>query len=420
MNVLKSFLGCWSFKEKSAVSCVLIGTLSVSVEKRAYSMRISTEFRGHCSVLTVERPKATFDVFKHGSLHVKVGRKAFRVGTQSLSVQVLEYGGCSVRVQYLPGKKKLSEEDFAFLLLIGRGTFGKVVLVQHKRTERMYACKIIKKTKSKDSLEKIVNEKNILTQVHSPFLIHLLASFQTDTSVFLILPYIEGGELFHHLQESKAFSEESAVFYFCELLLAVEYLHKHQIIYRDIKPENILLDREGHVVLCDFGMSTQSPMAVTYCGTPEYIAPEILRNEEYGKAVDCYTLGVLLYEMVCGHPPFSLGEEEDPEDLENRILFSEVFYPESMSPLLRDLLSLLLSKTPEKRPLSEEVKRHPFFAHINWEKVERKEYAPPIVPEEQQREYSNDLLDTEQHTEHQNDTYQGILTEFTYCPDDWE
>ncbi|OAG31883.1 serum/glucocorticoid-regulated kinase 2 [Nematocida displodere] len=405
-------------KKKPSVPTVVIGAVTVTLTRTVCSQEVHIEFRGHAATLSAQNPRTFFDVFEHGTLYIRVGRKREKIKTATMAAsEALACGGAAFTLEFSARKKKLGLEDFQFLRLIGKGTFGKVILVKHIRTERLYACKIIKKTVSHDSIEKMVNEKNILSQIHSPFLIHLLASFQTEDKVFLILPYIEGGELFHHLEEHKAFSEDVARFYFCELLLAVAYLHQNKIIYRDIKPENVLLDKTGHIVLCDFGMSTQSALATTYCGTPEYIAPEIIRNEAYDESVDYYTLGVLLYEMVCGSPPFFLLEGEDAGDLENRILFSAIEYPQALSAEIKSLLALLMHRVPARRPRPEQIKKHAFFGGIDWDRVQRREYLPEILPpapELKEGAIPTDSMDTPY------DTYQGILPGFTYCQEDWD
>jgi len=416
MNRIKKILKYILGTKSTQVPNALIGTIIVTMTKRRCNSRVHVEYRGHKAVLVTDAPTSTFDVFKHGNILVKIGNKRHKVNTKEiLNEVVVEHAGNEVKIRYRQEKKKLTPDDFVFVRVIGKGTYGKVVLAKYKNTGRMYACKIIKKTNKEESIEKLINEKNILTQVSSPFVIHLLASFQTQTAVYLILPYIEGGELFQHLQDNGQFSEEAARIYICELVTAVAYLHENGIIYRDIKPENILLDRDGHIVLCDFGMCTKSLVASTYCGTSEYIAPEIIRNERYTESVDYYTIGVLLYEMVCGNPPFVLGEDESPDDLENRVLFSEVSYPEHVSDELRSLLGALLSKMPNRRPTIDKIMAHAFFAGIDWEKVKRKEYAPAIVPGEMAEE--DESIDT---AENQNSTYEGMLTGFTYCPDDWD
>jgi len=416
MEKLKKLVGWLRGGERSSISGALIGALNVKLVRKGEFGEAFLSFRGHSAVLTQESPFSSFDIFKHGTVYIKIGKKRQKFKTKNFKDNFcFNCNGTLIEIGVREEKKKLSEEDFYFVKLIEKGTFGQVVLAMYKKSGRMYACKIIRKEKSKNSLEKIINEKNILTQIKSPFLIHLLASFQTHDSFYLVLPYIEGGELFHYLKWYKKFSEETARVYICELLLAVDYLHQNGIIYRDIKPENILLDKDGHAVLCDFGMSIRNTTAITHCGTPEYIAPEIIRQESYDESVDYYTLGVLLYEMACGFPPFSMSEGDDAGDLENKILFSEISYPEHVSPPLKGLIGLLLDKVPSKRPKYSDLIGHPFFSDIDWEKIKRKEIQAPIVPisviaQEESQEQK----------EKPSEANQDALTNFTYCPDDWE
>lgn len=414
MGALAGFLKSLFFRRKS-VPAEVLGSILVSLSKTS-GAKVKAEFKGHTDTLSLPHPTCVFDLFKHGLLLIYIGGKCIRVPTKELNLeQVIESKGVSITVRYTPSKKKLTVDDFLILRVLGRGSFGKVVLAKHRKTERLYACKIIKKTQFK-GVDKITNEKNILAQISFPFLIHLLAAFQTQDRVYLILPYIEGGELFHHLHKENTFPEEIVRVYVAEIITAVDHLHRNGIIYRDIKPENILLDREGHIVLCDFGLSIKNVCATTYCGTPEYIAPEIIREDKYTEAVDYYTIGVLLYEMLCGSPPFTLAEGEDKEDLESKILFSEAAYPEPLSEAARSLISALLRKTPASRPRVAEIKAHPFFREIDWGRVERKEYTPKYVPaaEEEKEETVSDSLG------HQNDTYNGSIPGFTYYTEEWE
>ncbi|KAI5181905.1 serum/glucocorticoid-regulated kinase 2 [Nematocida sp. AWRm80] len=415
MKAFKSFFKCFT-RKKESISNVILGTITITLIRMVKNKQIRVEYSGHKSILTPTLPRSTFDVFKHGTALIRIGSRRTKIKTEKIgNGMTIEENGTEIKIEYSASKKKLTPEDFLFLSLIGRGAFGRVILVKHKTTARLYACKIIRKTKSQETLDKMINERNILTQVHSPFLIHLLAAFQTEDKVYLILPYIEGGELFNLLEEKKTFSEEEARFYLSELLLAVEYLHSNKIIYRDIKPENILLDRDGHIVLCDFGMSIQNTMASSYCGTPEYIAPEIIKNESYNESVDYYTLGVLLFEMVTGQPPFTMQEGDDLDDLENKILFTQPEFPSKLSPAIVSLLKDLLQKTPSKRPNIQSIKNHPFFNGIEWERVERKEYYPRTLPSLP----GPDMQDTPETLDTPNDSYQGFLPGFTYCAEEW-
>lgn len=206
---------------------------------------------------------------------------------------------------------KVGPESFEIIKVIGRGNFGKVCLVRKTGTDQLYAMKILKKAyvEEKKQIAHTKTERNVLASAKCPFIVKLCYAFQTPAKLYLVLEYMNGGELFFHLSKETAFSEIKARFYVGEILIALNYLHSNGIMYRDLKPENILLDEEGHIRLTDFGLSKSGvnvdrPNANTFCGTPEYLAPEILRCDEYDKAVDYWSLGAVLYYMLSGAPPF--------------------------------------------------------------------------------------------------------------------
>lgn len=286
-------------------------------------------------------------------------------------------------------QRKASLEDFNLLKVIGKGSFGKVMLARHKQTGKVYAVKVInKKTiKQRDEVKHIMAERNVLMQnVKHPFLVGLRYSFQTPEKLYFVLDYVNGGELFFHLQRDKRFSEQRARFYAAEIVSALEYLHKMDIIYRDLKPENILLDAEGHVALTDFGLAKEGvevgDTTSTFCGTPEYLAPEVLRKQEYGMAVDWWCLGAVLYEMIVGLPPFY---SRDCTEMYDRILHDKLRFPPHVSEAAKSVISELLVRDPKKRlgagkDDAEAVMKHPFFESIDWERLYNKEYKPPYTP----------------------------------------
>jgi serine/threonine protein kinase len=277
-------------------------------------------------------------------------------------------------------------EDFDLLRVIGKGSFGKVLLVRHKESGKIFAMKVLNKQTivERNEVEHTKSEKSILMKLRFPFLVGLHYSFQTPDKLYFIMDYINGGELFFHLQKEKKFSEERVRFYAAEIAAGLEYLHNAGVIYRDLKPENLLLTNEGHIVMTDFGLSKEGLLdkddrTGTFCGTPEYLAPEVLEGKGYGKAVDWWSFGTLVYEMLTGLPPFY---SEDVQHMYTKIMTAELEIPDTMSPEAGDLLSKLLDRDPESR-LQEprEIKRHPFFAPLDFDKLIAKQIRPPWIPE---------------------------------------
>ena len=239
---------------------------------------------------------------------------------------------------------------------------------------------------SENRLPQIISEKDILKDSDHPFIVKLYMALQTSNRVHLIMEFCPGGELFFHLQHHKRLTEDQALFYFSEIVLALEYLHKNDIIYRDLKPENILLDSDGHVKLIDFGLSKQGVgkegVSFSFCGSPEYMSPEILNGVSHGRAVDFYGLGALLYEMIVGTPPFY---DQSPSRMEWNILNTSPKFPPGLSKACKDILGRLLDKEPEKRlgfsHGIEEIKLHSWCRSCSWSKLLNKKINPPFVPE---------------------------------------
>merc|ERR1719282_1490049 len=230
--------------------------------------------------------------------------------------------------------------------VIGKGSYGKVMLVGHKHEKStVYAMKMLRKENviKRNQVEHTKTERNVLEAVSHPFIVTLHYAFQTPKKLYFVLEYCPGGELFFHLSRAGRFTEGRCRFYASEILLAIEYLHRLNIIYRDLKPENILLDCDGHVKLTDFGLSKEGIQdnfsAKSMCGTPEYLAPEILDKRGHGKAVDWYSLGALMYEMLTGLPPFYT---RDREKLFERIRRGELTYPPYVADVAKRLLKELL------------------------------------------------------------------------------
>ena len=287
------------------------------------------------------------------------------------------------------GKKKVSFEDFEFLKVLGRGTFGKVVLCREKSSSTLYAIKILKKEViiNKGEVEHTMTENRVLQTTKHPFIIGLKYSFTTEDRLCLVMEYVNGGELFVHLSKGRQFSEDRARFYGAEITSAIGYLHKKGVEYRDIKLENLLLDKDGHIKIADFGLCKENikgdKTTNTFCGTPEYLAPELLEDNDYGLAVDWWGVGCVLYEMMVGRLPFY---NRDQSVLFELILLDQVRFPSSISPFAKDFLEGLLTKNPSKRlgggPKDvEDVKSHQFFSSINWSDLEKKRIIPPYKPQ---------------------------------------
>lgn len=309
--------------------------------------------------------------------YVLAPRKAKDKISGSLHLSILRTGS----------ENTLTTKDFQLLATLGQGSYGKVLQVRKKDTGRVYAMKIIKKETliRRQKVQHTKSEKAILIAANShPFLVGLKYSFQSDDKLYLVLDYIAGGELFYHLQQARRFDEDRARFYAAEILLALEFLHEHGVIYRDLKPENVLLDMNGHIALTDFGLCKEgigySDMTSTFCGTPEYMAPEMLSKVPYGKAVDWWSFGTLLFEMLAGLPPFY---NKNSPLMVKMIMEADIKFPPFFSEDAKSICAGLLMRDPAQRLGTngvEEVKAHSFFRAIDWEKVYNKEIEPPFKP----------------------------------------
>ncbi|XP_023246634.1 RAC serine/threonine-protein kinase isoform X2 [Copidosoma floridanum] len=287
------------------------------------------------------------------------------------------------------GKKKVTLENFEFLKVLGKGTFGKVILCREKATGHLYAIKILKKDViiRKDEVAHTLTENRVLRTTCHPFLISLKYSFQTADRLCFVMEYVNGGELFFHLSRSRVFGEDRTRFYGAEIISALGYLHSQGIIYRDLKLENLLLDKDGHIKIADFGLCkediTYGRTTKTFCGTPEYLAPEVLEDNDYGRAVDWWGVGVVMYEMMCGRLPFY---NKDHEKLFTLILLEAVRFPKTISNEAKDMLGGLLIKDPNRRlgggpDDAKEIMEHPFFSSINWTDLVQKKIPPPFKPQ---------------------------------------
>lgn len=330
--------------------------------------------------------------------------------------------------------KKINLDSFDIEKVIGKGGYGKVFLVTKVDTQKWYAMKEIKKETLVSDRDKAntIFERVILQNVKSPFIVNMHFAFQTSERLYYVLDFWSGGELFFHLKKKVTFKEKQAKFYAAEIVLALEELHKNNIVYRDLKPENILLDSEGHVKLTDFGLSkfvnldTKNNKLYTFAGTPEYLAPEIINEKGYGKEVDWWSLGAILYEMLVGVQPF---HHNNHQKLLDNILFKDLRFPELVGKNAKDLCTKLLERRPEKRlgwgPNGvDEIKQHKFFSSIDWDKLLKLEIIPPFKPktkfEADSRNFDKEF--TEQRVEGSDDSWKmttvdkenNYIRDFTY------
>ncbi|KAH7353216.1 kinase-like domain-containing protein [Plectosphaerella cucumerina] len=337
----------------------------------------------------VEDPKASKkDREKAAAEFAERERAQGHSGVEWVDVQY-GTGRLKIGVEYVENRAgKLKMEEFELLKVVGKGSFGKVMQVRKKDTNRIYALKTIRKAHiiSRSEVAHTLAERSVLAQINNPFIVPLKFSFQSPERLYFVLAFVNGGELFHHLQKEQRFDVNRSRFYTAELLCALECLHGFNVIYRDLKPENILLDYQGHIALCDFGLCKldmkDGDRTNTFCGTPEYLAPELLMGQGYNKTVDWWTLGVLLYEMLTGLPPFY---DENTNEMYRKILSEPLHFPghDIVPPAAKDLLTKLLNRNPEERlgaNGSAEIKAHPFFHAIDWRKLLQRKYEPAFKP----------------------------------------
>jgi len=303
--------------------------------------------------------------------------------------------------------KKYTPEDFKIKHVIGKGSYGKVFLVRKVlklKTEIQdeilgdrYAMKVLKKAelRKRKQVEHTKSERRILEKINHPFVVGLQCAFQTEEKLYFVLDYCPGGELFFYIQQFQNFPEKIARFYASNILLGLEILHQHNIVYRDLKPENVLIGKDGYAKITDFGLSKENiqgnQQATSFCGTPEYLAPETLLRTGTGKAADWWSFGAIIYEMLTGLPPFY---DKNRQELYNNIKSMEIDFlndeeleKKGVSDEAKDLLSKILVKDPAKRlggseKDAEDIKNHPWFSQkfTDWSAITNKTEKPPYVP----------------------------------------
>uniref|UniRef100_A0A3B4C7F9 Protein kinase C n=1 Tax=Pygocentrus nattereri TaxID=42514 RepID=A0A3B4C7F9_PYGNA len=273
---------------------------------------------------------------------------------------------------------------FVFHKVLGKGSFGKVLLAELRGRGEYFAVKALKKdvVLMDDDVECTMVEKRVLALAwDNPFLTHLYCTFQTKEHLFFVMEYLNGGDLMFHIQDKGRFDLYRATFYAAEIICGLQFLHSKGIIYRDLKLDNVMLDKDGHIKIADFGMCKENMVgenrATTFCGTPDYIAPEILLGQRYTFSVDWWSFGVLVYEMLIGQSPFQ-GDDED--ELFESIRMDVPHYPRWITKESKDLLEKVLQEPTRRLGVVGNIRAHPFFKTINWSALEKREVAPPFKP----------------------------------------
>ncbi|GAB7357323.1 hypothetical protein MBLNU459_g8283t1 [Dothideomycetes sp. NU459] len=328
--------------------------------------------------------------------------------------------------------KVLRREDFELLKTLGTGTFARVWLAKIANckpadNDKVFALKILRKTDviRLKQVEHVRNERNVLAAVAGhPFITTMVASFQDQNSLYMLLDYCPGGEVFSYLRRARRFNEPTSQFYAAEIALILEFLHDQQgVAYRDLKPENILIDAEGHLKLVDFGFAKRLEKRETYtlCGTPEYLAPEVIRNTGHATPVDWWAFGILIYEFLVGQPPFW---DQNPMKIYEQIVEGKIRYPSAMSADARDIIGGLCTVDVSKRLGNVKggaaaVKAHPWFRSIDWNALYHRQMQGPIIPHlrgpadtRNFDEYDAEPLNRDTYSKEMQDKYEGSFKDF--------
>jgi len=288
---------------------------------------------------------------------------------------------CDALKEYFP----LSLADFNVGVTLGTGSFGRVKFGTHKQAGSHWAIKMLKKSEviRLQQVEHMISEKTILSSLDHPFIVQMAGTFQDPRYLYMVLEYVVGGEFFTHLRNAQRLENNNGKFYAAQVTLIFEYLHSQDFIYRDLKPENLLLDKTGYIKITDFGFAKRVAFKTyTLCGTPEYIAPEVLLNKGHGKGVDWWTLGILTYEMLVGQPPFV---DDDPMGIYQQVLAGKVNFPRFIDRNAKSLIKKLLVADLTKRfgclkGGATDIKNHKWYIGLDWAALFDKELVAPVIP----------------------------------------
>ncbi|OBZ85800.1 RAC-gamma serine/threonine-protein kinase [Choanephora cucurbitarum] len=372
--------------EKYLNSCFQHPVISQSSVLQDF-IRVQREEDKHIPALTKESTSTRFESFAEEEIEIYTPQPSL---PDTLSMSPSNESDAPVSKTELPQEHTL--DSFDLLKVLGKGCMGKVLLVRSKMDNKHYALKVMKKEWiiQQKEVAHIAAERDILVCLRNQaFIANLHCVFQTTFDLCFLLDYYPGGDIATLLSTVTTFSQEQALFYSAEIIQGLDVLHQHKIIYRDLKPENVLIGQNGHIVLADFGLSRlfteddlSLPQTQTFCGTAEYLAPEVLLGECYTYAVDFWSLGTLLYEMLAGSTPFWASSHMD---MYKRVLEDSVEFPHSFDFKTKDLLSRLLAKEPLDRlgwghDGIGQIKSHPYFDSIDWDCVEQQGLAPPSIP----------------------------------------
>lgn len=302
-------------------------------------------------------------------------------------------------VTHKEGSKEIVNfTSFTVLEELGSGSFGKVYKVVKNDTMKIYAIKCLNKkflTKNKH-LQYAISECKIMKSLDHPFILKIHYAFQTPNNLYMVLDYCPNGDLLAHIQENVRLNEMICRFYASEVLLALEYLHSLDIVYRDLKPENILLDHVGHVLLADFGLAKENVNsmnpAMSFCGSPAYLSPELVNKQGADKSADVYAFGALLYELLTGLPPFF---SEDIQELFRNIRLGQLTFPPFLSPTARDLIKKAMHRDSLKRPTASHLRHHPFFQDVDWEATINRKIRPPRLGRNWKQVEEEGLIDVD-------------------------